>query len=66
MFCVRDFLDLIFSLTCLSMPESLSSIFFILLVKLASGVPVHIPEFFISRIASVCVFFIASISAFRS
>ena len=72
MFYVRNFLDLTFSLvdisiysTVSSMPEILSSISYILLVMLASVVSVLFTRFFISRISSVCVFFIASITTFR-
>jgi hypothetical protein len=49
-----------------SMPEILSSILCILLVKFASAVPVQIPNFLISRIPLVCAFFIVSISIFIS
>jgi len=61
------FLDLTFSLTGEPLvPEIPSSIDCILLMKLASVVPVQIPKIFISRIPSVCVFFMASILTFRS
>jgi hypothetical protein len=70
-FCVRNFLALTFSLTVVSissivssMPEILSSIC-VLLVMFASVVPVLFPRFSISRVSSVCVFFIASIFIFR-
>ena len=66
------FLDLMLSLTGLSvssivssMAESFSSISCILLVMLASVVPVQVPRFSISRIPSVCVLFLSSISLFR-
>jgi hypothetical protein len=70
-----SFLDLAFSLTdvlisliIFSIPEILSSISCILLVLFASVVPVFFffYRFSISRISSVCVFFIASISIFSS
>lgn len=68
MFCIKNFLNLPFSMTEVSNPstvslmrEILSSISFILLVKLDSVIPVHIPKFFISRVPLVCVFFVASI-----
>jgi hypothetical protein len=73
MFCVRNFLDLTFSLAGVSIssiisstPESLSSISCTLLVMFVSVVPVLLPRFSISRIPSGCIFFIASISNFRS
>lgn len=73
MFCVRNFLDLTFSLTDVSIssitfstPEILASISCILLVMFLPIVPVHTPRFSISRIPSVYVFFIAFISTFRS
>jgi hypothetical protein len=68
-FSIRNYLDLIFSLTDVSisfitssMPETLSSISCILLVMLATVVPLNLPRFSISRILPDCVFFIASIS----
>ena len=73
MFCVKNLLDLMFSLTnesissiVSSAPEILSSISCILLVILVSVVPVHLPRFSISRIPLVCVFFITPISVFKS
>ena len=70
--CVRHFLDSTFSLTDQSISSMVSSraeifscISYILLGMLASIVPVHLPRFSISRIPSICVFFIASISIFR-
>jgi hypothetical protein len=49
-----------------SMPEILSSISCILLVILASVVPVLVLRFYISRVVSFCVFASVSISIFRS
>jgi hypothetical protein len=64
MFCVRNFLDLTFSQTGVlissiisSMSEILSSISYILLARLVSGVSVLLPRFSISKIL-----FITSIS----
>jgi hypothetical protein len=67
MFCVRNYL-VFTSLTGVSistMPEILSSIFYILLVMLVSVAPVDLPRFSISRFPIVCVFFISSIFVFR-
>lgn len=73
MFHFRDFFfDLTFSLTDVSissivfLPEILSSISGILFIMLASVVPVPFPRFSISSIPSVSVFFMVSISSFRS
>lgn len=49
-----------------STPEGLSSYSCILLVKIVTVVPTWIPKFFISRIPSAYVFFIASVSSFMS
>ncbi|EDL36529.1 mCG148246 [Mus musculus] len=49
-----------------SAPEILSSISCILLLILVSVVPVLFPRFPISGVASICLFFITSISIFRS
>jgi hypothetical protein len=49
-----------------STPEILSSISCILLLILTSVIPVLFPGFSISRIASLCDFFIVSICIFRS
>lgn len=43
------------------MPKILVSISCVLLFKLESVIPVHIPKFLISRVPLVCVFFVASI-----
>ena len=48
-----------------SKPEVVSSISCILLSILASVIPVCIPTFFISRIPSVFLYFVASMSIFR-
>jgi hypothetical protein len=66
MFCVMKFLDYAFSLTDVisSIPEILSSTSRIQLAMLIFVVPVLFPRFSISRIASVYVFFIASILRF--
>ena len=73
MFYVRNVLALTISLTEVSISslvsstsEFLSSITCILLVMLASVVTVLFPRFAILRISSVFIFFIASISTFRS
>ena len=73
MFSVRDFLDLMFSLTDVSIfsivsstPEILSYITCTLLVMLAFVVPAYPNRFSISRILSVYMFFIAPISILRS
>jgi len=69
MVCITNVLDLAFSLTNVSIssvlssvPEVLYVVSFILLVS----VVLLFPRFSISRITSICVFFIASISIFRS
>jgi hypothetical protein len=49
-----------------SAPEILSCIFSILLVMLASIIPGLFPRFSISRVVSLCDFFIVSLSVFRS
>jgi hypothetical protein len=49
-----------------SAPEILSSISCILLVMLASVTPDLFPRVYISRVVSLCDFFIVSTSIFRS
>ena len=73
MFGVRIFLHLAFSVIVVSMlfmvssvPEIHSSISCILLVMLASMSPDFFPRFSISRVVSLCDFFIVSTSIFRS
>jgi hypothetical protein len=73
MFWVRIFLHFTFSLIFVSMfsmessvSEILSSIFCILLVMLASMAPNFFPRFSITRVVSLCDFFIVSTSIFRS
>jgi hypothetical protein len=73
MFCIRNFLDLTFSLTYVSIssiissvPRILSFIFCILLAILVSAVPAYLPRFPISRIPSVSVFFTVSVSILGS
>jgi hypothetical protein len=73
MFWVKIFLHFAFSLTVVFMfsmgssaPEILSSISCILLVMLACMNPDFFPRFPIFRVASLCDFFIASTSVFRS
>lgn len=68
----QNFLDLTFSLTRVSsssivpsISEILSSISSVLLARLASEVPIHIPKFFISRPPSVWFLFIDYISTFK-
>jgi hypothetical protein len=71
MFWVRNFFHFSFSLIVVSIfcvvssaPEIFSSISCILLVILASMAPDLFPRHFISRVAILCVFFIASFSIF--
>jgi hypothetical protein len=72
-FCAWVFVDLAFSsvkvsisLIMISMSEILSSISCILLLRLASEVPVLVPKLFISIFTSSWVFFLYSISTFIS
>ena len=73
MFWVKNFVHFAFSLTVFSMfsmvssaPEILSSISYIPLVILASITPDLFPKFCISRVVSLCNFFIVSTSSFKS
>jgi hypothetical protein len=73
MFCVRHFLDLLFSLTDTSVsstvcstPDSPSSMSCILLVMLGFVAPVLFSRFSISRIPIFSVFFMAFICIFKS
>lgn len=50
----------------ISIPELLSAITYVLLVKIASAVPLSIPKYFISRIYLLHIFFIFSLSIFMS
>lgn len=71
-FCTGRFLDLTFSsmyefFSIMSLiPEILSFISWILLLRLAFEVSVWVPNFFLFRFAFVWVFFIYSISTLRS
>jgi hypothetical protein len=73
MFWVRSCLHFAFSLTVVSIfsmvssaPEILSFISYILLVMLTSMASDFFPRFSISRVFSLCDFFIVSTSIFRS
>ena len=68
-FCVKNLLELTFSLTNDSISSIVSSvpeIFSFISCMLAFVFPAHLPRFSISRIPSVCVLFIASILVFKS
>jgi hypothetical protein len=71
MFWVRSLFLFAFSLSVVSMfamvssaPEILSSLSYIMLVMLASMAPDLFPRFSVSRIVSLCDFFIVSSSIF--
>ena len=72
MLSVRSFLNLRFALTNISIssimssvPEILSCLSCVLLVKLPFVVPVQVPKFFISKFPLVFIFFTDSASIFR-
>lgn len=72
MLCVRSFLELRFALTnasifsiMSSMPDILSCISCVLLVKLPFVVPVHVPKIFVSKFPLVFIFFTDSASIFQ-
>jgi len=65
-FCILHFdgcINVFYGIFC---PEILPSISYILLVMLVSMIPDVFPRFSISKVVSLCVFFIISISIFRS